>query len=209
MYVPTHFSEADQARIATLMAQHGFVTLVSVVDGEPVVTHAPVQHDPARNVLIGHMARANPHSKALVDGAIVTAIFHGPHAYVSPAWYANPGVPTWNYASVHVKGTIRMQDTLDAKWDIVKNLSAQYETGSGAGTSKIWDAEAHKDRFWKLLEMIVGFEVAITDIQAKFKLSQNRDFRDQQNVIANLEKAANSEARGVAALMSENLAKSN
>jgi transcriptional regulator len=194
MYVPTHFSEADQARIATLMAQHGFVTLVSVVDGEPVITHAPVQHDPARN------------------GATVTAIFHGPHAYVSPAWYANPGVPTWNYASVHVKGTIRMLDTMDAKWDIVKNLSAQYESGetgtSKAGTSKIWDAEAHKDRFWKLLEMIVGFEVTITDIQAKFKLSQNRDFRDQQNVIANLEKAVDSEARGVAALMSENLAKS-
>jgi transcriptional regulator len=203
MYVPSHFAEKDRERIVALMTQHGFATLVSVVNGETVVTHAPVQYDPTRNILIGHMARANPHASALTEGATVKAIFHGPHAYVSPAWYANPGVPTWNYASVHVTGTLRMIEEPEAKWQIVKDLSAQYE----AGSATIWQADTHKERFWKLLEMIVGFEVVITNIEAKFKLSQNRDFRDQQNVIANLEKSVGSEARGVADLMRENLSK--
>jgi transcriptional regulator len=112
-------------------------------------------------------------------------------------------VPTWNYANVHVTGTVCLLERAEAKWEIVQRLSGQYETD----TEVAWKADEHRERFWPLLDMIVGFEVVITDIQAKFKLSQNRDFRDQQNVIAKLEKSADSEAQGVANLMRENLAK--
>jgi transcriptional regulator len=158
-------------------------------------------------VLIGHVARANPHAAALQDGASMLAIFHGPHSYISPTWYIDenervPNVPTWNYATVHVSGTVTRIDDDAAKWQIVKNLAAQYEQGSAAP----WDPrnlDAHAGK----LGAIVGFEVAITKVEAKLKLSQNRSVQDQQNVIARLAANESSEARATGLMMRENLAR--
>lgn len=207
MYIPDHFSEADQERITALIRDFGFATLISTTVDGPQVTHAPVQFDAARGVLVGHIARANPHSQALQNGASMLTIFHGPHSYISPTWYLDenprvPNVPTWNYASVHITGAVTRIDDDAAKWVIVRDLAAQYE----AGKTQPWDPrglEAHAGK----LNAIVGFEIAIEKIEAKFKLSQNRSLPDQENVIAQLAASESSEVRATGVMMRENLAR--
>lgn len=207
MYIPKHFNEADQARITALIRDFGFATLISTTRDGALVTHAPIQLEGNRGVLIGHMARANPHSAALQNGASLLAIFHGPHSYISPTWYADenprvPNVPTWNYAAVHVTGSVTFIDDASAKWKIVRDLAAQYE----AGAASPWDPrglDAHMDK----LGAIVGFEVLITKIEAKLKLSQNRSVTDQENVIAKLAATDSSEVRATGLMMQENLAR--
>ena len=206
MYIPNHFNELDHARILALIRNFGFATLISTSSDGPQVTHAPVQVNDERRVLIGHVARANPHSAALLDGASMLAIFHGPHSYISPTWYIDenprvPNVPTWNYAAVHVTGTVTRIDDDHAKWKIVTDLAAQYEAGSTAP----WDPrslDAHASK----LSAIVGFEIAILRIEAKLKLSQNRSVQDQESVMARLTASESSEARATGAMMRENLA---
>lgn len=207
MYLPTHFDEADRDRIDALIRDFGFATLISATADGPQVTHAPVQLDASRNVLIGHFARANPHADLLQNGATMLAIFHGPHSYVSPTWYLDenakvPNVPTWNYAAIHVTGSVTRIDEDAAKWKIVTDLAAQYEAGSAAP----WDSQGLAAHISKL-GAIVGFEVSIAKIEAKLKLSQNRSVRDQENVIAKLAASDSSEVRATAALMRENLAR--
>jgi len=207
MYLPKHFNETDQARIEALIRDFGFATLITTTPDGALVTHAPIQLDSARNVLVGHIARANPHSAALQDGAQFLAVFHGPHSYISPTWYIDenekvPNVPTWNYAAVHVSGTVTRIDDDVAKWKIVKELAAQYEGDSDSA----WDPRglaAHVNK----LSAIVGFEIAITSIEAKLKLSQNRSVQDQENVIAKLMASDGSEVRATARMMQENLAR--
>ena len=188
MYIPQHFSEADQRRIQSIIDSHGFATLISTVAEEIQVSHAPVQFDPIRHVLIGHLARANPQAANLKDGDTMLALFHGPHGYISPTWYVHenpksPNVPTWNYAAVHVTGTVRRLDAPEDIWNIVVALSAQYEAGNG---DRKWSPGQLADHAPKL-GALVGFEVAITNIQAKFKLSQNRPVEDMEGAIAGLE----------------------
>ena len=207
MYIPSHFNELDRARILALLRDYGFATLISTTVEGPLITHAPVQIDERRNVLIGHIARANPHAAAIQDGAFLLAIFHGPHSYISPTWYLDqnprvPNVPTWNYAIVHVSGTVTRIDDDVAKWQIVMDLAAQYE----ADSSTPWDPQS-LDAHASKLGAIVGFEIAITKIEAKLKLSQNRSVQDQENVIAKLATSEFSEVRATAALMRENLAR--
>ena len=207
MYTPEHFNESDRQRIDALIRDFGFATLISITPDGPQVTHAPVQLDSQRPVLVGHIARANPHSATLRDGNVMLVIFHGPHSYISPTWYNDenprvPNVPTWNYAAVHVTGGVRRIDDDDAKWKIVTDLAAQYEAGSPAP----WDPRgiaAHVNK----LGAIVGFEVAITKIEAKLKLSQNRSPQDQECVIARLAESESSAARATGVMMRENLAR--
>jgi transcriptional regulator len=104
MYIPTQFKEENFERLVTLIEDYSFGTLVSTHEGLPFVSHLPFlfEKDAATpGKLIGHMARANPQWQHLAQGQTVLAVFQGPHAYVSPTWYAAQGVPTWNYAVVH------------------------------------------------------------------------------------------------------------
>jgi transcriptional regulator len=108
LYVPTHFDTRDRAAVARLLHDHPFATLVTPAKDEPFVSHVPRLHIADREphgTLIGHFARA-PIRTPQRDGRRSIAIFHGPHAYVSPSWYAEPAVavPTWNYAVVHAHG---------------------------------------------------------------------------------------------------------
>ncbi len=207
MYIPKHFDESDRARIEALIRDYGFATLISGGADGLQVTHAPLTYDPVKNVLTGHIARANPHNAALTDGAAALAIFHGPHTYISPTWYVDenarvPNVPTWNYAAVHVHGAVKRIDDEHSKWEIVRALSAQYESGNATP----WDPrgeDAHQGK----LSAIVGFEIAVTGIEAKFKLSQNRSAADQESVIAKLSVSTHPDGPAMAALMRGNLAR--
>ena len=207
MYLPKHFNETDQARIEALIRDFGFATLITTTAEGALVTHAPIQLDSARNRLVGHIARANPHAAALQDGAQMLVVFHGPHSYISPTWYIDenetvPNVPTWNYAAVHVSGTVTRIDDDAAKWKIVTELAKQYEGDSATA----WDSRGLAAHAGKL-SAIVGFEIAITSIEAKLKLSQNRSVQDQESVIAKLMASDKSEVRATALMMQENLAR--
>jgi transcriptional regulator len=178
LYQPAHFRLDDRAGALALIREHPLATLVSVAsgsagepDGESMVSHAPLmalEGEPLR--LIGHLAAMNPHAALLTDGALVTAIFHGPQGYVSPSWYTvKKAVPTWNYAVVHVRGRVRRIDDSDGKERVLKALIDRHDAPYHAQ----WDG-LDADYREGMKRGIVGFEIDVDAVAAKFKLSQNR-----------------------------------
>lgn len=201
MYVPAHFAEADSAVIARLIQDNGFALLVSNGTAGPVATHLPLSYHPEQGVLRGHVARANPHWHDLAESGPVLAVFSGPHGYVSPRWY-QPGdsVPTWNYEAVHVYGTARLLEGEAALRPILETLAAQYDPA--------WSiADLSPDYVSRMSRGIVGIEIAITRIEAKRKLSQNRPPADIAGVIAALEASGREMDRELAAAMRQAMAK--
>lgn len=187
LYIPPLFRVDDRAKLVRFMQDNGFATLVSQGGEGLAVSHVPllVDVDGDQVRLVGHVARANEQWKALEAAGDVLAIFHGPHAYVSPTWYANhPSVPTWNYAVVHAHGKARLTDEAQLH-DIVTRLSTKYE----AGNAKPWRLSEQPAAFVSgMLAQIVGFEIEVHRLEGKFKLSQNRA-AEIPRVIAALESA--------------------
>lgn len=199
-YVPGHFRVEDAATLERFVAENGFATLVSTGPEGLWTSHVPLlvgRGSDGRLRLEGHMARANAHWESLESAAEVLAIFGGPHAYVSPSWYAHhPSVPTWNYAVVHARGKARLVEP-EALPALLARLTRKYEEGRPAPW-RIEDLPA--DFTPRLLAAIVGFEIAVERLEGKFKLSQNRRPADLEGVIAALER----EGQGaLAALMRE------
>ena len=183
MYIPTAFRADDRAALRDLIERHGFGTLVTVIDGAPFATHLPFLLDRERGLLLGHVARANPHWRALDGSAESLAIFQGPHGYVSPSWYASgPAVPTWNYAAVHVYGAPRVLNDESRLLDLLARLVHQYESGR----QRPWAMDLPADYQRKMLHGIVGFEMPIGRVEGKFKMSQNRPAEDRRGVIREL-----------------------
>jgi transcriptional regulator len=185
LYQPPHFDLADRAYALALMQAHPLATLISVQAGElhddPMVSHAPLMAIEAAGRplrLLGHLAAMNPHAALLVDGAAVTAIFHGPQGYVSPAWYTvKKAVPTWNYAVVHARGrVVRIEDSA-GKERVLKALIDRHDLPYHAQ----WDA-LDADYREGMKRGIVGFEIVVETIASKFKLSQNRSAADRTAV---------------------------
>jgi transcriptional regulator len=173
LYVPTHFRVEERTRLVDFMREHAFATLISGGDAGLHVSHVPliVDLDGEAIRLRGHVARANAQWESLEAAREVTAIFHGPHAYVSPTWYvAHPSVPTWNYAVVHAHGKARLTDEAELH-EIVSELSAKYE----AANAPPWKLSEQPAAYVSsMLSMIVGFEIEVARVEGKFKLSQNR-----------------------------------
>ncbi|GAA3079205.1 FMN-binding negative transcriptional regulator [Kribbella aluminosa] len=190
MYVPAHFAP-DEAAVQELLVRHGAADLVTMTSDGLLATMLPFVYDRERNVLLGHLARNNPHWQRPVIGDAL-AIMRGPDAYVSPAWYAAKRehgrvVPTWNYVTAHVYGTLTVYD--DPAWveDVVRRLSDLHE----AGRAEPWSVDDAPAKYVSgQLRAIVGVEIAITRIEAKFKLSQNRSAADIDGVIDGLHAAA-------------------
>jgi transcriptional regulator len=200
MYIPEHFKEENHERIAALIRDNAFGMLITAPQGQPFVSHLPFlfERSGEQGKLLGHMARANPHWQHFSSGADVLVVFQGPHAYVSPSWYASPGVPTWNYAVAHLRGKprlIKLESELEA---LLARQTHVYEQTMPSP----WKPGLTGERRTKLLSMIVGFEIEISDIQGKFKLSQNRSAEDRLRVIAELNSSTNQTEAAVAKLMS-------
>lgn len=200
MYVPRHFRVDDSAELAAFMRANPFASFVTIHDGRPFATHIPflVVGDGPNLTLAAHIARANPQWRDMTDGeALVT--FTGPHAYVTPRWYAAPeNVPTWNYAAVHVYGRVRIMDDRDEKYDLLRRLTDREE----ANARDPWRLETLPERdVESMLQAIVAFSVTPTRIEGKYKLSQNKTREDRVSVAAALDASASEPARAVAALM--------
>lgn len=198
LYRPPAFASDDGAAIARLIDEHPFATVITAGVSEPQVSHLPLLHRPGpgpHGSLIGHMARANPHWRHFGDAATM-AIFHGPHAYVSPSWYAEPAsqVPTWNYAVVHVHGRAEIVDDRDATLATLQQLVGRFEGGRAAP----WRLQLEGAQLDAMVGAIVAFRIAIERIEAKFKLSQNKDEDDRRRVAAALRNEAFADATATA-----------
>ena len=180
MYIPQANRVEEQAALLAFMQAHSFATLVSLVQGELFATHLPlVIVAPGDQILVrGHLAKANPHWQELATQREVLVIFQGPHAYISPTHYEKwESVPTWNYIAVHAYGSARLiQDEaglLAALGELIAANEATYQ--------QQWDSLPEKFRHG-MLNGIVAFEIAVTRLEGKFKLSQNRPAGDQVQV---------------------------
>ena len=150
--------------------------------------------------LHGHLARPNPQVGDLARGGEVLAIFHGPHAYISPNWYATgPSVPTWNYADVHAYGTVRLVEDAGLAAPVAAPSvgAARGRATRRRGGCRISPSPTSNG----MLKGIVGLEIAVTRLEGKFKLSQNRPAADRPGVIAALEARSTDDTRAVARLM--------
>ena len=199
MYIPHRFRNTDLAAVKAFLAAHSFGVLVNMVDGKLWGTHIPLELDidpTGREVLYGHVARANPQWRTFGWGREVLAIFTGPDAYISSSVYAEPDTPTWNYVAVHVRGEVELVEGEETR-EVLRRLLAKYERGSARPVT----LEGLPERVQNLVHGIVAFKVVIRDIEAAFKLSQNRDAHDHAAVVAALGERGDPGATAMAEVM--------
>ena len=203
MYIPEHFRARHDNDAIRFMQSNPFAILISIANSEPFATHLPVvlRADADPLLIRGHVAKANPHWRYLEQHPQCLAIFHGPHAYISPSLYATrESVPTWNYGAVHVYGDARVLASQDSLQEVLDDLIATFDATYAEQWAEL--SPAYRER---MLSHIVGFEIAATRVEAKFKLSQNRTKEEQAKVIAALENAGDTAISGVARLMREQM----
>lgn len=180
MYIPKHFEITDTETIFAFIQKNAFGQLISTVDNRPFATHVPFLLAQDRSVLTTHLAKQNPQLEN-IEGREVLLVFAGPHSYISPQWYDSPGVPTWNYQVVHVYGKCATFSDPERLKQLVETLTNKYEKEF----EQPWLPEYNE----KLLQAIVGVEITTSDIQCKFKLSQNKSRADRNDIVENLTKA--------------------
>ncbi|HUN45523.1 MAG TPA: FMN-binding negative transcriptional regulator [Stellaceae bacterium] len=193
MYVPPHFREDQVPELHDFIRAAPLATLVSSTPAGLFASHLPLLIDPEPKpfgTLSGHLARANPHWKEATSGTEALAIFTGPQAYITPAWYVakqetGKVVPTWNYAAVHAYGTLRFFEDEASLLRLVTRLTETHEAKRAAPWA-VSDAPA--DFVKGMLRAIVGFELTVTRLEGKWKMSQNRPPADIERVVEGLDR---------------------
>ncbi|MDQ7048393.1 MAG: FMN-binding negative transcriptional regulator [Enterobacterales bacterium] len=176
MYIPNTFKISDQEALNFIQA-NAFGQLISRHNGRTVSSHLPFLIDKNKKLLSCHLAKINPQWQDLEQQEVLIS-FLGPHDYISPSWYQAGGVPTWNYQAVHVYGQVKIIQNTEQLQQMVNQLSHIYESGF----KQPWQPDYNP----AMLKAIVGVEIAITEIQGKYKLSQNKSLQDQQNIAKQL-----------------------
>jgi len=202
MYIPDLYKNENQEDIHNFLHQNGFAILVNQTDGKLWATHTPLileTNVAGKQILIGHISKANPQAESFKSNDEVLAIFSGAHTYISSSWYDHENVPTWNYLAVHVYGKVTVYNHEEAV-HFLKKLVDKYEAKSEnpvrvENLSKKTMREAHG---------IIAFEIEITNIEAQKKLSQNRDDKNYQNIISELDKTNDNQALDIAKEMKKN-----
>jgi transcriptional regulator len=202
VYLPPHFTETREDVLLDHIERHDFGLLVTAGSGL-IASQVPflVERRGGASYLLGHLARPNPQAAELAGSGEALAIFPGPHAYISPGWYAaGPAVPTWNYASVHAYGAMRAIANRDWLSDLLRRLSERHEAREAAP----WSMQDLPEAFLAgMLNGIVGFEIAVSRLEGKFKLSQNRPAGDRPRITAALDARDDADSHAVAQLMRE------
>ncbi|MBW4889690.1 FMN-binding negative transcriptional regulator [Mucilaginibacter sp. HMF5004] len=186
MYIPKHFQNTDNASILEFIRKYSFGTLITSQDNIPVATHLPflVEERDGELILVSHLAKANPQEKQLPAGEALV-IFTEPHAYISPKHYEKEqSVPTWNYIAVHAYGKATIIEAEDELLAMMEKMITQYDTAYLNQWNNL-PAE-FKTRMFK---GIVAFEIKVTSLQAKNKLSQNRSETERKSIIESFEKS--------------------
>jgi transcriptional regulator len=203
MYSPSYNRLEDRAELLEFMRANSFVVLVTGTGGQLHASHLPVQvHEAAGKIMLDmHMARANAQWKEFFDDEEVMVVFSGPHAYVSPRWYEErERVPTWNYAAVHAYGVPRIIADQKLKHESQRRLVAALDP------QWLPQFDHLRSEYVKsMLEGIVNFEIPVSRLETRWKLSQNRTRREQELIAIELEKSRDSAERALAALTRKHL----
>jgi transcriptional regulator len=207
LYLPAYFEESRTGVLHALMRARPLATLVTLSDSGLAANHIPLETVPEplpHGVLRGHVARANPLWREYRAGSEALAIFHGPQAYISPSFYPTKQqtgevVPTWDYAVVHARGTLRFVQ--DSAW--LRALVSRLTDAHEASRRMPWKIDdAPSPYIERMLSLIVGFELSITGLTGKWKLSQNHPAANRQGVVKGLRDAEGAESGQVADMLS-------
>jgi transcriptional regulator len=197
MFVPKIYKNENIDDIKAFITDNSFGIIVSQLDQKLCATHIPiglVEQGDGTFTLQGHVSKANLQWRNFADKSDVLVIFNGPHTYISSSWYGHENVPTWNYIAVHVYGKLRLLEG-EALWNHLAQLVDKYEKASIRPVSM---NTMSKDFVRKEMKGLVGFEIEISDIQAAYKLSQNRNDADHANIIEALENTNDSQSVAIA-----------
>jgi len=198
MHTPDHYKNENLEELKEFISKNAFGILVNQTNGRPWATHIPLELDvdpQGKDILVGHIAKANPQWQYFKEDEEVLAIFNGPHSYISSSWYKDEEVPTWNYIAVHVYGKIKILDKA-ALLESLHKLVDKYEKSSEQPIS----IDKLSEATMKQIVGVVGFQIDITEIQATYKLSQTRP-EDHSQIIDQLEKTNNQGSKDVAHCM--------
>jgi transcriptional regulator len=207
LYLPAHFAESRTEVLHALMRARPLATLVTQCDSGLVANHIPVEThaEPAPHGLLrGHIARANPLWREYRTGAEALAIFQGPQVYISPSFYPSKRqtgevVPTWDYAVVHARGTLRFVQ--DAAW--LRALVVRLTNAHEAPRKVRWQVtDAPPPYIEKMLTLIVGFEFTIGSLTGKWKISQNHPAANQEGVVHGLREGEGDDGLEIADMLS-------
>lgn len=199
MYIPELYKNENADEIKNFIKNNSFGILVNQTDGKLWGTHIPLELETnfqEKEVLFGHLSKENPQGKSFENNNEVLAIFNGPHAYISSSWYDHENVPTWNYIAVHVYGKVRIIEGEEMLF-AMKKLVDKYESAS-KNPVRIENLSAET---MNQIKGITAFEIEITEIQAVKKLSQNRDDKNHNTIISELEKRNDGNSCAIAKAM--------
>ncbi len=191
MYNPPAFREDRIEVLHGAIREAGLATLVTVSADGLIASHIPLLLDPTPapfGTLRGHLASPNPQATRHRPEIEALAIFRGPDVYITPSWYPTKRatgkvVPTWNYVAVHARGPVRFFSEPDRLLALVTELTERHE-GARAAPWAVGDAPA--DFIAGMLRGIIGFELPITRLEGKWKMSQNRPAADRAGVVSGL-----------------------
>jgi transcriptional regulator len=196
MYIHSYSHINDSREVLDFIQQNGFAALVSTVGGKPWATHLPLVLSKDGSELAGHVSRGNKAWKNFSD-AEVLCIFQGPHTYISSSWYDHENVPTWNYMAVHVYGTVKIMEGEELLASL-KELTNKYEMHSQKPVTVEGMSKSYVE---KEMRGIVGVTIKIINIEASFKLSQNRDDKNHAEIMRQLKERGDSSSAEVATEM--------
>jgi transcriptional regulator len=197
MYTPRYAQIQNTEEVHEFIRQNGFATLVSTVANKLCATHTPLHLNKEGTKLTGHIAKANTQWKGFSENTEVLAIFQGPHTYISSSWYDHENVPTWNYLAVHVYGTLRSIEGEELLQSL-KELVNKYEAHS---ERPVTVEGMSRDYIEKEVRGLVAFEIAITKVESSYKLSQNRDKKNHENIVKELRKRGDAQSIEIAMAM--------
>jgi transcriptional regulator len=201
MYIPKHFQANDHAEIVSFMQRYSFATLVTSQNNYPEATHLPflIEQQGDSLILSSHFARANPQAADIETGTALV-IFTEPHAYISPTNYERElNVPTWNYIAVHAYGKAKVVQDEEMQLAVLKKMVCFYDQAY----IQQWE-NLPMDYKLKMIKGIVAFDITITDLQAKKKLSQNRTDQEKEHIISSLKNSPDANEQEIAAYMQAN-----
>ena len=201
MYVPKMFNVTDLDEIHAFIEANSFATLVTTEKGRPIATHLPLEMKKQGEdyYLTGHLAYGNRQWRTFERE--VLAIFQGPDAYISSSWYEQEEVPTWNYQAVHVYG----QATIVEKEELIEDLTLMLKKYEENREHPVLWETLPSELLEKELKGIVGFKIRVNEIQAAYKLSQNRNEKDFRNIIEQLRYEGNQKSEQIAKEMDKRL----
>ncbi|MDR4229124.1 FMN-binding negative transcriptional regulator [Bacillus mojavensis] len=203
MYIPRYYKVTNVDDIWDFVQNNSFGTIVTTAQGKPIATHLPLQliKEGDTYYITGHIAYGNPQWRTFEACEDVLVMFQGPHAYISSSWYEKENVPTWNYQAVHVYGTASILNEEELKHDLTMLLQT-YE--KHRKNPVLWD-KLSPQLLESQLKGIVGFKMKVGEIQASYKLSQNRNEKDYMNIIDQLRNEGDSNSKQMAELMEKRL----